>query len=213
MEVEHIVSVTGPAVRTAQREALGLSPETPVVGTAFRFVDLKQPFLWVDAAQKVLAFEPRCMFVMLGDGKLHEEVCQYIRAKELEAHFLLPGRVQDIYKRLSALDLFVLSSRTEALPNTLIEAQASGVPVIAFDVGGIAETMIEGTTGWLVRGHTADALAGKIISTLADTAWRDAASMAGRSFVTRKFSNGRMIKSLSAVLLGDGASALASTVY
>jgi glycosyltransferase involved in cell wall biosynthesis len=201
MHTALITEASGPEMRAAQRTAHGIPPTAPVIGTAFRFVELKQPFVWVDAAAAVLSRHPDCMFVMMGDGELHGEVREYISSKGISDRFILPGQVKDIYERLSMLDLFVLSSRTEALPNTLLEAQAAGVPVIAFDVGGISETMIDGTTGWLVRENSAAALAERIAAALEAPKWRASASAAARRFVRTEFGNRRMIDSLTTILL------------
>jgi glycosyltransferase involved in cell wall biosynthesis/tetratricopeptide (TPR) repeat protein len=202
MQVRRIIESSTSKIRAAQRSAHGIPRAALVIGTAFRFVELKQPFLWVDAAAAVLSRRPRCTFVMMDDGELHEAVREYIRGKGLSDRFILPGRVEDIYERMAMLDLFVLSSRTEALPNTLLEAQAAGVPVVAFDVGGIAETMMEGTTGWLVRENTAEALAERISATLEAREWLANASAAARRFVRTEFGNRRMIEKLTAILLG-----------
>jgi len=69
----------------------------------------------------------------------------------LADHFSFPGCVADLQRQLPLLDLFVLSSRTEALPNVLIEAQMAGVPIVSFDVGGVRETIIKGVTGLLTE--------------------------------------------------------------
>lgn len=202
MEVQRIISSTTRDIRDAQRSARAIGPDTLVIGTAFRFVELKRPFLWVEAAAMVLSRKPDCKFVMLGDGELLDPVREYIGGKGLSDHFTLPGQVRDVYEWLSIMDLFVLSSRTEALPNTLLEAQAAGVPVIAFDIGGISETMLDGITGWLVREETAEAIGERVLAALTASAWRVDASSAARDFIKRNFNNRQMVEALAAVLLG-----------
>jgi glycosyltransferase involved in cell wall biosynthesis len=200
-ETKRISNDSSRSARATTREVLGFRPDTPVIGTAIRFVDLKQPFLWVNAAEAVLAREPDCMFLMLGDGELHKAIQDHIRGKNLAGRFVLPGVVKNVYPYLSAMDLFVLSSRSEALPNSLVEAQAAGVPVIAFDVGGVRETMLEGITGRLVRDQSEGALADCIVEALRDSRWRYTASDAARRFVSETFSNKRMVESLCSILL------------
>jgi glycosyltransferase involved in cell wall biosynthesis/Flp pilus assembly protein TadD len=183
------------------RAALGIAPDAKIFGTAIRFTDLKQPFLWVDAAEQVLAEHPNCHFVMYGDGLLRAPVEDYIRSKGLSSRFSLPGLVSDLYRRLAMFDAFVLSSRTEGLPNVLLEAQAAGVPVISFDVGGVRETMIDGVTGILVKTHNAEGLAAAMVRALTQPGWLGSASAIGRAFVDEKFSVGGMFAALSSVLL------------
>src|SRR5262249_29772644 len=185
----------------ALREEMGIDPGALVVGTAFRFSAVKRPLSWVDAAAIVAAELPECRFVMFGDGELRGATLDHIRSQGLEDRFILPGLATDLYRRLRILDLFVLSSRSEALPNVLLEAQSAGVPVIAHDVGGIAETMIDGTTGMLVGDDTPEALAAAILTALRDSGWRKSAAEAGRKFVADQFSVERMIANLRKILM------------
>ena len=201
-EVKRIATASSTPARQARRNLLGLGPDESVIGTAIRFVDLKQPLLWIEAAAKVLSRLPRCKFIMLGDGELHGAAQDYIRSMNLTEFFILPGLVNDVYEYLAAMDMFVLSSRSEALPNSLIEAQAAGVPVVAFDVGGVRETMIDGVTGHLVPEQSADALAERITAAIQDQSWCSAAADAARAFVETNFSNKRMVELLSGILLG-----------
>lgn len=190
--------------RAELRAALGIAEGAPVVGTAFKFRQEKRPLHWVDMACRVIAARPESRFVMFGDGELMEPTRRHIEARGVAANFILPGLVNDLEKRLPALDLFVLSSASEALPNVLLEAQACGVPVIARHVGGIAETLCDGRTGILVAEDTAEALATAILRALSDEAWRQSASAEGERFVRERFKPDAMLAKLSAILL-EGA--------
>jgi len=189
------------AARAQLRMRLGIPQSTPVIGTAFKFRQEKRPLHWVDMACRVIEKLPESRFIMFGDGELLEPTRRHIEANGVTANFILPGLVKDLEMQLPALDLFVLSSSSEALPNVLLEAQACGVPVIARHVGGIAETMIGGTTGLLVEEDTAEALAGAVLRALADEAWRRAASAQGERFVRERFKPGDMLAKLGAILL------------
>ncbi|HTT97342.1 MAG TPA: glycosyltransferase [Rhizomicrobium sp.] len=189
------------AARSALRTPYGVPDYAPLIGTAFKFRQEKQPLHWVDAACEVLKQRPDARFVMFGDGELMEDTRRHIEAKGVKANFILPGLVQDLAQRLPALDLFVLSSASEALPNVMLEAQACGVPVIARSVGGISETMSNGVTGMLVEDNTLQSLADTILRALADPAWMAAASRAGEDFVRRRFSPERMVTKLTDILL------------
>lgn len=184
------------------RASLGIGRDAPVVGTAFKFREEKRPALWVEAALKVLAQRPDARFVLFGDGPLLEPTKAIVASHGASASFAFPGLVPDLYRWLPMLDLFMLSSSSEALPNVLLEAQASGVPVVAYRVGGIAETMIDGETGILVKEDGADALAAALLRAIGDPDWRKAAAAAGPAFVRGRFSTENMIRSLSDVLLG-----------
>jgi glycosyltransferase involved in cell wall biosynthesis len=185
--------------RAALRQEYGFAPETTVIGAAIRLTESKQPLLWVDAAAAIFERRPDCRFIMFGDGDQRLEVEERIREKNLHPYFILPGRVTDLYDRLPVLDLYMLSSRTEGLPNALIEAQAAGVPVVAFDVGGVRETMIPGETGLLAPELTVDALATAAIGALADRQWRERAAALGPKFVRDAFGLEKMIVTLSEI--------------
>jgi glycosyltransferase involved in cell wall biosynthesis len=200
-EFEEIVPADA-AARTALRAEFGIAPDATVIGTAIRITAAKQPLLWVDAAAEIFAHRPDCRFIMFGDGGLRHQVEQRVREKGLSSCFILPGRVTDLYRRLPLLDLFMLCSRTEGLPNALIEAQAAGVPVVAFDVGGVAETMIPGETGLLVKESSAGAMAATVLGAVADPQWRERAAAAGPKFVRGAFGIEKMIVTLSDIFAG-----------
>jgi glycosyltransferase involved in cell wall biosynthesis len=199
--LEDIVKAGNPDEMRSLRGSLGLEPDAPLIGTAFKFRNEKRPFLWVDVAELVLAARPECRFVMFGDGELWAATKAYVRSKGLERHVAFPGLVSDLYSQLCILQLFVLSSNCEALPNVLLEAQAAGVPVIAYRVGGIEEALRAGVTGALVGEDTPSALAAEILRALSDSDWLCKAAAAGPAFVHDNFGFAQMVTNLSKVLL------------
>lgn len=102
-----------------------------------------------------------------------EKMRGYVETCGLSGIVELPGVAADAWGALSAMDIFVLTSRIEGLPNVLIEAQAAGVPVVCTGVGGMEETFIDGETGNSVRAATADALADAVIRLIDDPQLRD----------------------------------------
>jgi glycosyltransferase involved in cell wall biosynthesis len=202
LDFEKFQPATDAEVPAQLRAELGIARDAPVIGTAFKFREEKRPALWVEAALKVLEARPDARFVMFGDGLLLDPIKELVASKGAAASFVFPGLVPDLHRLLPMLDLFLLCSSSEALPNVLLEAQACGVPVVAFSVGGIAETMIDGETGILVREHGADALAAALLKAIGDPDWRAQAARTGAAFVRERFSIERMTASLTDVLLG-----------
>lgn len=184
-----------------RRAELGIPSDAVLIGTAFKFRAEKRPLLWVQAALEVLRHRPNTRFVMFGDGPLLHPTREFIAASGASGSFSLPGLVADLHNWLPMLDLFVLSSSSEALPNVLLEAQACGVAVVAHRVGGIAETMIDGETGLLVGEDSAAALAQAMLRAGEDPLWRRNVVQAGPRFVRKRFSTERMLATLAGVLL------------
>ena len=102
--------------------------------------------------------------MLAGEGPLRGEIEERVKSAGLEGRFRLLGLRRDVPELLRALDLLVLPSGREGLPNIVLEAMASGVPVVATDVGGTGELVIEGKTGSLVRPGDAEALARAILA-------------------------------------------------
>jgi glycosyltransferase involved in cell wall biosynthesis len=190
----------GSAMAAELRASLGIPERAPVVGTAFRFTPVKQPEHWVEAAIRIRQAVPDAHFVMFGDGVERKPLMDKIEAAGASAYIHCPGRFDDIHLRLQLLDVFMLSSRSEGLPNVLVEAQACGVPVVAYDVGGVRETFVEGITGELVRDNNPTALAAAVVGVLQNREWRRAAGDEGRKFVRREFTIDQMADTLERLI-------------
>ena len=90
---------------------------------------------------------------------MHGEISDYVDSLGLKDKILLPGYTKDAWKSLGAMDIFMLTSRMEGLPNVLVEAQIMGLPVVTTGKGGMVETYIEAETGITASKETASALA------------------------------------------------------
>jgi glycosyltransferase involved in cell wall biosynthesis len=202
-------------VRAAQelRARLGIVPETPLVGSVMRFSEEKRPLLWIEVAARVLERRPDIMFLMVGDGPLWEEARRLAKAHGLENRILLPGYEKQAAVAIAAMDVLLLTSRVEGLPNVLLEAQALGVPVVTTRAGGVAETLIQGTTGYVISPPSRDLLANTVLQILADTAWREKAGQVAYKFVRERFSMSRMIDSTIDAYFARGEFAETPALY
>jgi len=176
------------------RAELALGAEVKLVGIVARLTAIKNHHLFFEAAALV---HQRCQnvhFVVVGDGELRAELEQYVAALQLErvAHFL--GWRQDMPAIYAGLDLVVLTSNNEGTPVTLIEAQATGCPVVATAVGGVPDIVTDGQTGYLVPPNDAEALAKAILKVLAD----DSGSMGrtARQVVAEQFTISRLVRDM-----------------
>lgn len=109
--------------------------------------------------------------------------------------FFFPGALSDVKNWLALMDLFLFTSKTEGLPNALIEAQGFGVPVVTTDAGGASEAIVDGGTGWIVP-DDADEIAARVVSCLQDKPRLAAASVAARIHARQAFSVERMYRRL-----------------
>jgi len=173
---------------------LGIPTDAPVMGSVLRFSEEKQPLLWIDVAQRVLARRKDVMFVMVGDGPLREEAFRHAEARGLAGRIRMTGYEHDVAAAIAGMDVFLLTSRVEGFPNVLVEAQALGVPVVTTDAGGAVETLDNGTTGFAVFRHSAELLAQAVLRILLDEAWRETARGAAQQFVRERFSAERMVE-------------------
>jgi len=127
----------------------------------------------------------RAAFV--GEGPLLPEIAGAIRQRGLTERIDLLGNGGDVPGVLASADVFVLSSRSEGFPVSILEAMAAGLPVVATDVGGVAESVIDGETGLLVPPGDPGALASALDRLLADSALRLRLGAAGRERARRHF--------------------------
>jgi len=164
-----------------------------VIGTVMRFAPEKDPHLWLETAAAIAAARPNTRFVLAGYGNLAEQIERRIETLGLAECFILPGAPKDVGLIYGALDVLLLTSRFEGTPNVLIEAQAAGIPVVAPDVGGTSEALLNGVTGILVGNRRASSLASAVLEILENPGWRERAAAQGPAFVSKKFGHQRMI--------------------
>ena len=185
--------------RAAARAAFGIPAAAPVVGSLLRFEAVKQPLLWLDAAARIAADDPQAHSLLAGDGDLLAAARHHAAALGIADRVVLPGRVADIATALAAMDVFMLTSASEGLPSGTIEAQLAGVPVVAFDVGGTAETVVRDVTARLVAANDVTAIAKAVCDWLADPVARAAAGRSAELHAARRFSMERYLQDLDAL--------------
>lgn len=125
---------------------------------------------------------------LIGDGPLTESIRARANSLGIGERVLFSGLCNDVPERLSKADLFVLASGFEGFPLSILEAMRANLPVIASDVGGVSESVVEGTTGFLVPKGDKDALADRLRLLIADPELRMRLGVQGRSFYEREFS-------------------------
>ncbi|MEA2520647.1 MAG: hypothetical protein QOI81_293 [Actinomycetota bacterium] len=163
-----------PALVTRVRERWGVPRDGIVIGTVGRLVSEKGYAEFIQAARRVRANEPRAVFVAVGqrepgkDDGLPSAVVDEARREGVVFHGA--AATDEMPAVYAAMDLFVLASYREGMPRSAIEASAMRRAVIATDIRGCREVILDGETGILIPARDADALADAVLSSLADPA-------------------------------------------
>jgi glycosyltransferase involved in cell wall biosynthesis len=168
-----------------------------VVGAVNRFAEVKRPLLWIDCAAAILAKCPEAYFVMLGKGPLLEASIAHARALGLQDRIIFTGATPDVGFWFSQMDVLLLLSRYEGLPNVLIEAQMCGVPVVTTPSGGSAEALLAGATGTVLDAIEIggpDEVADAVLAWRRDPEAREALAEVLKEWAASQFSVDRMLE-------------------
>lgn len=201
IDVDHVLAA--PAVNV--HETLWLPHNAPVVGNVAALVPHKGHRHLIDAAQLVIREMPDVRFIILGEGELRDTLERQVREHQLDKHVFLPGFRLDVLGCMKTFDVFVMSSVTEGLGTSLLDAMAASRAIVATTAGGIPEVVEDGVNGLLVppRDHTAMAQA--IVRLLKDPARRRTLGEAGFGRVRARFSVERMVAETARVYARFGA--------
>lgn len=176
------------------RSRLRIPTDAPIVGSAFRMSEEKRPLLWVEVAAEVARRHRRAHFVVYGDGPMRADMQRLAERLGIADRLHLPGAESELASSYRAMNVVLLTSRHEGLPNVLLEAQSLGVPVVAPDVGGVSEAIRPGVTGWAVADADAGRLAERVLLCLTDAAWAAQAAVDAPRFVRERFGIDTMLK-------------------
>jgi glycosyltransferase involved in cell wall biosynthesis len=147
----------------------------------------------IAAAALVIERHPDVELSFIGDGPLRASLVRQVNLRGLRSRVRFLGERPDVAAQLSSADLFVLPSRTEACPNAVLEAMASGLPIIASRVGGVPELIESGVDGLLVPADAPGELASAINSLIEQPALAAGLGRAARAKAEKRFSFDRMI--------------------
>lgn len=195
IDVEHVDAA--PPVNL--HEALFLPHHAPLVGNVGALVPHKGQRYFIEAAHLVIQHVPDARFVILGEGELRDHLTRLVHEHRLEKHVFLPGFRTDILGCIKAFDLFVMSSVTEGLGTSLLDAMACRKAIVASRTGGIPEVVADGRNGLLVEPRDAKALAAAMLALLTAAERRDAMAATGDAMVRDRFTVERMVAGTAAI--------------
>lgn len=173
------ISVSGVIADTWQLP-VGVDADSIVIGTVGRFVAEKRYDDILDSVEELLAEHPKLHLVLVGGRGTIEEYKAKVACKGISDRITFLGEVQNVYPVLSRIDIFVLASSQEGLPNAVMEAMTLSKPVVATRVGGIPDLVVDQSTGILVDAYSPQQLALAFRRLVADASLREKFGKAGR---------------------------------
>ena len=167
------------------RHALGIPEGNKLVVMVARLVAQKKHTRFLQALETIRNELPPASVLLVGDGKLRGELEREVETRHLGDMVSFTGHRNDIPQILALSDLSVLTSDREGFSNTVIESLAAGVPVVATDVGGNSEAIVDGECGLIVQSDDLAGLAGALKKVLTDDTLRHKMSQSARIHAQR----------------------------
>lgn len=187
------------STRASARCNFAIAGSTPVIGTVAGFRAQKRLDLWLEAASLIMERVPDAHFIIVGDGPLKSKLKNLVASLGIGDRVHFTGLLDDVRPSLAAMDVFMMSSDFEGLPVALLEAMASGLPVVATSVGGIPEVVDHGVSGYLVPPGQPDALAESAVSLIEDQQFLCEAGAKARLTIEAHFGVERMAREIESV--------------
>lgn len=203
LKVERVSTRAGLS-REEALKALGVSGELDVARRYVTIVanmrhEVKDYPMFLRAAQRVSKVMPDVGFLLAGEGELQETIKQLAKELDISHKTFLIGRCENVADLLWCSDVCVLSSKAEGFSNSILEYMAAERPVVATDVGGAREAIVEGKTGHTVPSGDDRLMAERIISLLRDPARARRMGVLGRRIVEEKFSSTSLLQNTEAL--------------
>lgn len=186
----------------ALRRELSLERDTPVILGVFRFSEEKRPELFVDICAEVIRRHPAARAFLVGAGRLRDVVAESVRARGLEDRIRLLGRRTDVAALMRVATLLLLTSKFEGMPNVVLEAQAAGLPVVASRVGGVADCIVDGGSGFLVDPDDREAFVARCLALVERAGAAEVMGRRGAAFM-ENFSKAALARRHVALVNGE----------
>ena len=200
-----VVPTGDDSTRRVIRDMLGISPMQVTVTSIGHIRHVKGYDVLVEAAVLALRRHPNVVFLVAGGehevGRLLE-LEALVKARKIEGSVRFLGTAQHIPSLLQATDIFLLPSRSEGFSNALIEAMGSGLPCIATDVGGNAEAVVDGVSGFLVPSEDPQAIASALDRLIASGELRRSMGEEGYCIAQARFTQAAMVENMLALYRG-----------
>lgn len=180
------------------RKEIGLDRDTLSVGMVGRLVPIKNHEMFLNVARRIKNIAPdiKVKFIVIGDGETRKRMEGYAKKMNLEGDLIFTGWVKNLPAVYADLDVVALTSLNEGTPVSLIEAMTSGRPVIATDVGGVKDIVMDNENGFLIRSEDVDGFTNKLLELLKNKDKRRIFGARGREFAREQYSEERLMKDI-----------------
>lgn len=178
------------------RDSLGIPDDAIVISTIAVFRTQKRLERWLELASQIHSRRSGARFMIIGDGPLRPLIEQKRKSLQLNDVVNLPGLQTDVRPYLAATDIYMITSEFEGLPIALLEAMASGLPVITTNAGGIKEVVVHGHNGLMCDVAETPKLVDFAINLIDNENLRKQYGAAGRDTVKRSFGMEQMVANL-----------------
>jgi glycosyltransferase involved in cell wall biosynthesis len=176
------------------RRAYGIPPAATLIGYVGRLSPEKGQHDFLRGAAQVVARHPQLHIALVGDGPEREALKRLAVALGLDDRVTFTGHLQDVRPAFRDFDLLALTSHTEGFPNVVLESFCMDTPVLATNVGGVAEVVSDGRTGVLIPPRQPDAIAAGLERLLIAPAWARTLAAEGKRTVFDQFSFQRRVE-------------------
>ncbi len=182
------------------RDKVSIPVEARVICHVAGFRPEKGHAILLDAFGRLIQRDSNVYLIFVGDGALRPEIEERVRSSNLTSHVRFLGNLADVRPALAGSDCSVLPSTAETFSIAMLESFAMGVPIVATNIGGAAEAVVDYQTGFLVPAGDAAALSDALHDMLENNVERRMMGIAGRNLVMSKFSSAMMISETERVL-------------
>jgi asparagine synthase (glutamine-hydrolysing) len=175
------------------RRQLSIRQGQPVVLGVFRLSEEKQPLLFIDVCARILRSRPDARIIHAGVGHEEPSIRRAVAARGLQGRITFLGARQDVPALMAMASLLLLTSTLEGMPNVVIEAQFSGIPVVATIAGATPECVVDRETGFLLNREDAEGLAAACLRILGDASLARQMGHAAADWARSEFAPQRMV--------------------
>lgn len=175
------------------RKAIGAAPGAKIISIVGRITAIKNHKLFLETAKLLIEKRDDLFFAVVGGGELLEECERTTEQLGIAEKVVFAGWWEEVEKVYADTDVTVLTSINEGTPTCLIESLSAGVPVVATNVGGVADVVRNGETGFLVPPGDSSALASRILELIDNPPLREKMGRAGKDDMLKRYSEKRLV--------------------